>query len=309
MHADFSVELGHDDPALEFPWAAEDPSVRYYDLKSRPELVLQIPEAVAYPELGAFLTRINAPDSPLETAKCDVWQSREISAEEEIFGADQKFVSYIDLVLVDEMVRSSFARHEEFAKEICLLLGRAPDTPATIELIIRRCYFHRRRSRVDVDQNTNSLLKNVLKRQTVPIEEEMAANDGRKHSIKASYDVRSDRKAGSPNDPAAGSDRQASQQTFQNISDGKRAIDASGAFLRNACISGADAFPTNPDTSLKNTNADRDPNADPDTNAPIGGFYLTAYVTGFGNRDSEPRRQWEIAIALFQDALMQLNCG
>ncbi len=121
-------------------------SVRYYDLKTSPELIWQIPEAVAYPEIRTFLTRINAPGSPFETAKCDVWESQDITPEEEIFGADQKFVSYIDLIFVDETARSSFEKHEEFAKNLCLLLGRAPDIAATIELVIRRCYYHQRRA-------------------------------------------------------------------------------------------------------------------------------------------------------------------
>jgi hypothetical protein len=55
MHADFSVELGRDDAALELPWSSADPALRFYDLKKHPELLQQIPEAVAYPELGAFL--------------------------------------------------------------------------------------------------------------------------------------------------------------------------------------------------------------------------------------------------------------
>lgn len=146
MQADFSVELGPDDPVLELPWASEDPSVHYYDLRRYPELVGQIPEAIAYPVLGTFLTRINAPTSPLETAKCDVWQSREMLPEEEIFGVSQKFVSYIDLVFVDKTRCRSFEKHEDFAKKLCRLLSHAPDMPATIELIIRRGYFHERRS-------------------------------------------------------------------------------------------------------------------------------------------------------------------
>ena len=101
MQADFSVELGRDAPALEIPWRSNDPHVRYYDLKSHPELVQQIPEALAYPELASFLSRINAAGFPLATAKCDAWSSSEVAPEEEIFG-DRKFVSYIDLVFVDQ---------------------------------------------------------------------------------------------------------------------------------------------------------------------------------------------------------------
>jgi hypothetical protein len=141
MHADFSVELGRDDAALELPWSSTDPAVRYHDLKTHPELLQQIPEAMAYPELGAFLARINAAGFPLATAKCDAWQSREVTPEEEIFG-DRKFVSYIDLVFEGAAERCSFEKHEAFAKDLCRLLSQAPEIPAAVEVVIRRCYYH-----------------------------------------------------------------------------------------------------------------------------------------------------------------------
>jgi hypothetical protein len=141
MQADFSVELGSDAPALEIPWRSNDPQVRYYDLKSNPELVQQIPEALAYPELASFLSRINAAGFPLATAKCDVWSSSEVAPEEEVFG-DRKFVSYIDLVFIDQEDRCSFEKHEAFVKELCRLLSYAPEIAATVELVIRHCYYH-----------------------------------------------------------------------------------------------------------------------------------------------------------------------
>jgi hypothetical protein len=143
MNADFSIDLGRDDPALEVPWNSDDPSVQYYDLKQYPELVLQIPEAVEFPELRSFLTRINSPEFPLATAKCDIWYSQEISPEEEIFSADRKLVSYVDFVFVHEGMCSSLEKHEEFARNLCQLLNHAPEMPATIEIVIRRCYYHR----------------------------------------------------------------------------------------------------------------------------------------------------------------------
>lgn len=141
MQADFSVELGPDDPALEIPWRSDDPHVLYYDLKNHPKLVQQIPEAVAFPELGSFLSRMNAIGFPLATAKCDVWLSSEVAPEEEIFG-DRKFVSYIDLIFVDEVDRRSFEKHEAFSRELCRLLSHAPEIAATVELVIRHCYYH-----------------------------------------------------------------------------------------------------------------------------------------------------------------------
>ncbi len=83
MQADFSVELGRDAPALEIPWRSDDPQCPLLDLKNHPELVQQIPEAVAFPELGSFLSRINAAGFPLATAKCDAWLSSEVAPEEE----------------------------------------------------------------------------------------------------------------------------------------------------------------------------------------------------------------------------------
>jgi hypothetical protein len=143
MQADFSVELDRDAPALEIPWRSDDPNVRYYDLKSHPELVQQIPEVVAHPEMGAFLSRMNATEFPLATAKCDLWSSSEVAPEEEIFG-DRKFVSYIDLVFVDQGDRCSFEKHEAFARALCRLLSNAPEIAATVELVIRHCYYHQR---------------------------------------------------------------------------------------------------------------------------------------------------------------------
>jgi hypothetical protein len=156
MHADYSVELGQEDPALELPWSSADHAIRYYDLKRNPALVLEIAEAQRSPELSAFLTRINAAGFPLQTAKCDLWYSRELSVEEEIFGAAGKFVSYIDLVFSGDAEkptlespqtrppsrRLNLAEHEALAKKLCALLKRAPEIAATVELVIRRCYFH-----------------------------------------------------------------------------------------------------------------------------------------------------------------------
>jgi len=142
VQVEYDVALGRDDPALELPWSSEDGTVRYYDVKCHPELVLQISEAEAFPELGAFLKRMNASGFPLQTAKCDIWYSREISAEEEIFGAACKLVSYVDLVFTADEARSSLERHEDLAQGLCQLLQRAPEIAATVALVIRRCYYH-----------------------------------------------------------------------------------------------------------------------------------------------------------------------
>jgi hypothetical protein len=145
--ADYSVELGRDDPGLEIPWSSDDPTLRYYDLKGHPELLPQVPGAAAHPELAAFLARINAREFPLQTAKCDVWLSREILPEEEIFfternGAERKFACYVDLLFSDPAARMSFEKHEALAQSLCRLLKHAPEIAASVEFVLRRCYYH-----------------------------------------------------------------------------------------------------------------------------------------------------------------------
>ena len=142
MQADFAVELGADDETLEMPWAAEAGGPRYCDLKRHLELLPNIEEALRVQELAEFLCAVNAPAGILESAKCDVWSSTELNAEEEIFGATQKFGSYVDILFSDARCRFSFPEHENIAKRLTQLLQRAPEIPAAAEFLIRRCYYH-----------------------------------------------------------------------------------------------------------------------------------------------------------------------
>jgi hypothetical protein len=142
VEADFAVELGADDETLELPWAAEDGGPRYYDLKRQPELLLNVEEANRVPELAEFLAVMNSPGGILETAKCDTWSGAEINPAEEIFGAANKFCSYVDILFSQETARCSFADHEQFAKRVTQLLKRVPEIPAAVEFLIRRCFYH-----------------------------------------------------------------------------------------------------------------------------------------------------------------------
>lgn len=142
MQADFSLELGQQDECLEIPWSKPDGSIRYYDLKRRPELLLNIEEAHHNQDLGEFLVAINSDASILETAKCDVWFSDQLDEEEEIYGAAWKFGSYVDLIFSPEDARYSLPRHQEVAERVTKLLKCVPEISAAAEFILRRCYFH-----------------------------------------------------------------------------------------------------------------------------------------------------------------------
>ena len=146
MDADFSIELGREDPVLDFPWKDPAGKFAYVDLKRRPELMAWIEEAEKFPELGEFLRALNSARSMVETAKCDAWATAELSAEEEIYSASHKFASYVDVVFSDVMfphndARLSLPAHEQFARKLVALLRRAPEIPSAAEVCVRRCYF------------------------------------------------------------------------------------------------------------------------------------------------------------------------
>jgi hypothetical protein len=141
MDADFSIELGHDDPVLDLPWTDPTGQFWYVDLKRHPELLSSIAEAKTFSELAEFLRLVNSPRSLVETAKCDAWASTELSAEEEIHDASHKFASYVDVVFTENAARLSLATHEQFARKLVALLQRAPETPSSVEVCVRRCFF------------------------------------------------------------------------------------------------------------------------------------------------------------------------
>lgn len=141
MDADFSIELGRDDPVLDFPWSDPSGKLAYVDLRRHPELIAKIDEAQRYPELAECLRSINSPRSAMETAKCDAWTTTDLTAEEEIFDASHKLASYVDLVFSKIGARGSYSVHKEFAVKLTELLRRAPDLAASAELCVRRCYF------------------------------------------------------------------------------------------------------------------------------------------------------------------------
>jgi hypothetical protein len=141
MDADFSIELGREDPVLDFPWNDPAGKLAYVDVKRHPELMARVEESEQFPELGEFLRVLNSPRSIVETAKCDAWATTELSPEEEIYHASHKFASYVDLVFSETDTRLSLSRHQQLVNKLVELLRRAPEVPSAAELCVRRCYF------------------------------------------------------------------------------------------------------------------------------------------------------------------------
>ena len=141
MDADFSIELGREDPVLDFPWTDPAGKLIYLDLKRRPELLSQVEEAEKFPELREVLRTLNSARSVLETAKCDAWATTELSPEEDVYDASHKFASYVDVVFCSTGARLLLPKHQEFVAKLVELLRRAPETPSAADVCVRRCYF------------------------------------------------------------------------------------------------------------------------------------------------------------------------
>jgi len=141
MDTEFSVELGADDPTLALPWSDPEGRWQYVDLRAHPERISEIEEAQEFPALREFLAATNSALSNLQSAKCDTWFSEEITEEEAIFGAACKFGTYVDVAFHQAAPQASFAIHEAFALRLVELLKRAPELPASMEIIIRRAHY------------------------------------------------------------------------------------------------------------------------------------------------------------------------
>lgn len=137
MEADWEVEIGGDGPVIEARWAG------FIDLRSAPERVTELEEAGKFPPLGETLVALNAPGSPVWSAKCDVWLQLEENtwdADELDAPADEAFYAaavYIDLLAIQETA----ALDEVFCRALVRALRTQPLTHCRVDLIVRRAWM------------------------------------------------------------------------------------------------------------------------------------------------------------------------
>ena len=151
MYAELSAECAEDDPVLVVPWTAgpehsetESLGPAFVDLREDPYALDQIPEAEQHPALLLALRALNAPRSPVFTAKCDAWPCTE--AELAALRADlmldaehapHGFASYIDLLWRERALFLSFPQTEQLMLRL-LRLAEAADLPdAALGCVLR----------------------------------------------------------------------------------------------------------------------------------------------------------------------------
>ncbi|MGC2618847.1 MAG: hypothetical protein WA414_07370 [Acidobacteriaceae bacterium] len=142
MEADWSAEIGPDLPIIDADWPG------FVELRNHPEALLEIPEAAPFPALRDALTALNATDSPLLTAKCDIWTVNpdELDSSEFDFPPAEASTgiacytgraSYLDMLIRDPALAQSFAHHESWVRAAVHHLRTLPITHGRVDLIVR----------------------------------------------------------------------------------------------------------------------------------------------------------------------------
>jgi hypothetical protein len=138
MEADWEFEIGVDAPLIDAQWPG------FVDLRSAPELALQLPEAAQLPALAAALAALNAPASPVWTSKCDVWPATApgdfdpVELDAPPGNAAHAIACYIDLLPASSEQWSEPAAVEADCHRLCILLRRIPLRSCRADLIIRQ---------------------------------------------------------------------------------------------------------------------------------------------------------------------------
>ncbi len=160
MLFDWSAECAADDPVLVVPWSippiSSPPSApahssspptssHFIDLREDSFAAEEIPEAELYPPLLNALRALNAPRSPLFTAKCDTWtidtpdDLAALRLELDLTPEDTRtgFASYIDLLWRDRTIFASFHQYEHLAHRLARRAVPIDHPFALLDCVIR----------------------------------------------------------------------------------------------------------------------------------------------------------------------------
>ncbi|UWZ84125.1 hypothetical protein [Occallatibacter riparius] len=137
MECDWEFEIAPDAPVIDAAWS------EYINLRAHPELASHLSEAKALPALTVALTLLNAPDSPVWTAKCDVWVPESFDRDELDASPGQgieALACYIDLLPATGAWLTMDAV-AEWCRNLCVKLRTAALRQCRADLVVRRAFF------------------------------------------------------------------------------------------------------------------------------------------------------------------------
>jgi hypothetical protein len=148
MLAEWSAECSAEDPVVVVPW--QDPSGKsaFIDLRANPSDLDSISEAEQHPPLMQALRALNAPRSPVFTAKCDAWplscedlKQLELNLDSSLVDSPLAqtfgFASYIDLVWRERSIFTSWPEHERILRRLTRLAAPLDHPAAALDCVLR----------------------------------------------------------------------------------------------------------------------------------------------------------------------------
>ena len=138
MEADWEVEIGRGAPVIDAGWPG------LVDLRVTPDQAAQLPEAREIPALADALVRLNAPLSPVWTAKSDVWHPEEFDPDELDAPGDagtHAIACYVDLLTRNDRQWATPDEVISATKEICARIHSAALHGCRADLVIRRAFI------------------------------------------------------------------------------------------------------------------------------------------------------------------------
>jgi hypothetical protein len=133
MECDWEFEIAPDAPVIDGAWSG------YVDLRTDPEQASRLTEAAGLPALVDALSLLNAPDTSLWTAKCDVWEPEafdpdELDAPHE--EGTKALACYIDLLPLADLWPTMDAV-AAWCRSVCSTVRARPLRRCRADLVIR----------------------------------------------------------------------------------------------------------------------------------------------------------------------------
>jgi hypothetical protein len=135
MEADWEAEIGNGAPVIDACWLG------FVDLSMAPDQAAQLPEARELPALAAALVRLNAPLSPVWTAKCDLWYPEQFDPDELDAPAEAgkyAIACYVDLLLRNDEQWATPEHAIATCKALCSFLHMITLRCSRADLVMRR---------------------------------------------------------------------------------------------------------------------------------------------------------------------------
>jgi hypothetical protein len=137
MEADWEFEIAPDAPVIDAAWPG------LIDLRRAPHRISDIPEAAHSPAIAAALLRLNSPESPVWTSKCDLWQPESLDPDEFDSPPGESTAAlacYIDLLPANQHLWSTLDLIAAFCLDLCTHLRAQPVRQCRLDLVARTAF-------------------------------------------------------------------------------------------------------------------------------------------------------------------------